>query len=102
MVERSTADRARKPPRRPPLEITCPGQGVWIDETGSSANRGSLVQLDAHGAYVALARPVRVPDVRAAAPGVLGSTFTSRAARTGAAVRNTGPKRLGDGDGIED
>ena len=75
---------------------------MWIDETGSNANRGSLVQIDAHGANVALARPVRVPDVRAAASGEMGRTFTSRAARAGIAVRNTGPERLGNSEGIED
>jgi sortase A len=45
---------------------------MGIDETTPSANRGSLVQVDAHRANVAFARPVRVPDVRAAASGVLG------------------------------
>ena len=32
----------------------------------------SLVQADAHGPNVALARPLRMPDVRAAPPGLLG------------------------------
>jgi hypothetical protein len=35
------------------------------------------VQVDALRAYVALARPLPVPDVRAAASGVLGTTFTA-------------------------
>ena len=53
-----------------------PGQGMWIDETAPSANRGSLVQVDAPRVNVALPRRVPVPDVRAAASGVLGAAFT--------------------------
>ena len=56
----------------------------------------SLVQVDARRANVALTRPVPVPDVRAAASGVLGRSFTGRAARAGIAVRKTGPRRLGN------
>ena len=60
------------------------------------ANRRPLVQIDAHRANVALTRPVRVPDVRAAASGVLGATFTGRGERDGIAVRRAGAgqKRL--------
>jgi hypothetical protein len=35
------------------LEVVRPAKGVWTDETGPSENRGSLVQVDAHGADVA-------------------------------------------------
>ena len=44
-----------------------------------ATNRGPLVQVDAHGADVAFARPVRVPDVRAAASGMLGGARAARA-----------------------
>jgi hypothetical protein len=66
-----------------------------IDETDPSANRGFLVQIDALGANVAFARPVRMPDVRAAASGVLGRTIAGEAACDGIAARDRGPKRLG-------
>ena len=46
------------------------------------------MQVDAHSANVAIARPVRVPDVRAATSGVLGATSTGLPARGGLAVRN--------------
>jgi hypothetical protein len=59
------------------------------------------VRVDAWGAHVALAWPVRVPEVREAVPRVLGRSITGRAARTGIAVRNSGPKRPGNGTGIE-
>jgi hypothetical protein len=68
---------------------------MWIYETSSSAIRESLVQVDAHGANVALARPIRVPDVRAAVSGVLGSAFPGRHAQYGAARRNAGSERPG-------
>ena len=37
------------------------------------------MQVDALGANVAVARPVRMPDVRAAASSVLGTNFTGYA-----------------------
>jgi len=46
-----------------------------IDETGSKANRETLVQADAHKTNVALARPVRLPYVRPPVSSVLGRTF---------------------------
>jgi hypothetical protein len=54
---------------------------MGIDETTPRANRGCLVQGDAHSADVARTRPVRVPDMRAAASGVLGTTSTGPTAR---------------------
>jgi hypothetical protein len=75
---------------------------MWSDEIDPSANRGSLVQVDAHRANVALARPVRVPDVRSAASSVLGATFTGHAARDAFIMRNAGTRRLGNSKGIED
>jgi hypothetical protein len=60
------------------------------------------VQVDARGANVALTRPVRVPDLWAAASGVLGRAFTGHAARDGIAVRSAGPKGFGNGNRIED
>jgi len=75
MVARAEAIRARTPCRHAPLETT-PG-----------ANRGSLAQFDAHGANVALTRPARAPNLRAAVSGVLGTTFTGRAACDGVAGR---------------
>lgn len=56
------------------------------------------MQDNAHRANVALARPVRVPDVQAAASGVLGRTFTGRAERAGITVRDAGPKAFGNGN----
>jgi hypothetical protein len=60
-----------------------------------------VVQMDARRANVALTRPVRVPEVRPAAPGVLGTTTTTPAAHAGIAVRNPG-RRHGCGNRIED
>jgi hypothetical protein len=50
------------------------------------------VQIDAHRAHVALTRPVRVPDVRAAS-GVLGAAFTSRNSRDGIAAQKARPNQ---------
>lgn len=74
---------------------------MWVDETESSANREFRVQVDAHRDNVAFAWPIRVPGVRSAASGLLGTTFTGRAARGGISDRNAGPKHLGDGTCIE-
>ena len=41
-------------------------------EGNPNLNRGTLVQVDAQRYNVALARPLRMPDVRAAPPGLLG------------------------------
>jgi hypothetical protein len=71
---------------------------MWIDETDPIANREFLVQVDACRANVARTRPVRVPEVRAAASGVLGRTCARSAAREGIALRSAGPKRLGNGN----
>ena len=71
---------------------------MWIDETNPSANRGSLVQVDAHRDNVALTRAVRVPDVRAAVSGVLGTSFNGHAERDGIAARDGGRKRLVKGN----
>lgn len=57
--------------------------GIRIDETISSRNCGPLVQVDAQRAHVALARSVRVPGVRAALSGVLGSASTDHGAPDG-------------------
>jgi hypothetical protein len=45
------------------------------NETDPIANCGFLVPIDAPSANVALARPVRVPDVRTAVSRVLGRAF---------------------------
>lgn len=74
---------------------------MYLD-TDSSPDRGCMVQVDAFSANVALARPLRVPDLRAAAPGMLGGAFAGRAARAGATAPGAGPERLDGGDGIED
>jgi len=71
---------------------------LGIDETTPSANRGSLVQVDAHRANVALTRPVRMPDVRTEVSGVLGRAFAGHTACERTAVRNPGPRRLGSGN----
>ena len=67
---------------------------MWIDETDRSANRGSLVQADAHGADVAVARPVPVPPVRAETSSVLGRTVAGCCRRAGIAGQDGLPKRL--------
>lgn len=59
------------------------------------------MQVDAHRANVALTRALRVPDVRAAASGVLGGTFAGRAARDRIAGRNACAKHLGNNNSIE-
>src|SRR5581483_4075529 len=64
MVARLGVVRARQGRRHPPLEVVRAAKGVWTDEAGPSENRGPLVQVDARGADVACARPVRVPDMR--------------------------------------
>ena len=51
------------------------------NETDPNTNRQSLVQVDACGSNVALARPVRMPEVRAAAPGLLGTPGGGRPAQ---------------------
>ena len=56
------------------------------------------MQVDAHGANVALARPVRVPDVRTAASGVLGTAFTGECRGMVLPRDVHGPKRLGSGN----
>ena len=95
MVARAEALRAREPRRYPPLRRIAESGG-YIDEAGANANRGSLVQADAHRANVALARPVRVPDVWAAASGVLGRTRTGFASRCGITVPADAQSALGD------
>jgi hypothetical protein len=65
MVARAEALRGRKARRRPPLETA--------------------------DTDVAVTRPVRVPDVRVAAPGVLGSTVARRSAGDDFASRGAGP-----------
>jgi hypothetical protein len=69
-----------------------------IDETTSSANCGSLVQVDALGANVALAWPVRVPDVRAAVSSLLGAASNGYVASDGFAARSRGARRLDHGN----
>ena len=59
------------------------------------------MQVDTHGADVALARPVPVSDVRAAASGVLGTSLPRRVARAAFVGRNASPQRLRDDDRIE-
>jgi hypothetical protein len=49
-----------------------------IYESNPNANRGTLVQVDAYRANVALARSVRMPDMRAAPPGLLGTACRVR------------------------
>jgi chemotaxis family two-component system response regulator Rcp1 len=61
-----------------------------------------MVQRDALGAYVAFTWPIRVPEVRAAASGVLGTAPAGHAANDGSAVRSSGAWRLDHGNGIED
>lgn len=68
---------------------------VWIDETEPTPYRLSLVQADARYAYVALTRPVRVPDVRAASPGVLGTIAACRRSRWGHLLGRERKKRRG-------
>ena len=92
MVARPAPVRARKVRRHPPLEVARGPKGMWIDETEPRANRRSLVQVDAHSASVALSRPVRVSDVRAAASRVLGTTPAGRAVRDGNVLRNARAK----------
>ena len=60
------------------------------------------MRVNALGANVALARPVRVPDVRAAIPGELAISSLSLVASDGIAARNSGARRLRNGSGIED
>jgi hypothetical protein len=60
------------------------------------------VQVDAQRVYVALARPIPVPDVRTTAPGVLGTSLTRRVPRAAVAARNASPWRLRDGNGLEE
>jgi alcohol dehydrogenase len=52
-----------------------------VDETGSGANRRSLVQTDADGADVAREWAQRVLDMRAARPRLLGTTAAGGTAR---------------------
>ena len=66
-----------------------------VDETTPSAQRGSLVPVDAHRDNVAVRRPVRVPDVRAAVSGVLGRAFAGRAASHALAARLLTRSRIG-------
>ena len=75
--------------------------GIWIDEAKSISNRGPLVQTDAHRTDVALARPLRVPDMRPAAKGVLGRSLVCLAVREGIAERNECTRRIGKRRGIE-
>jgi hypothetical protein len=100
MVARAEGIRARKL-RHPPLEITHRDQKTRIDETSPSANRKSLVPVDAQRANVAGTRPLPVPQVRAAASDMLGATFTGRAGRDGFAARNAKPKQPCNGNRIE-
>lgn len=51
---------------------------------------------------MALARPVPVPDVRAAASGVLGTSLTRHVALAAIVPRKISPRRLSDGNSIED
>lgn len=74
---------------------------MWIDETDPSSNREPLVQVDARRANVALARPIRMPNVRAAASSVLGTTCAGGAARPGITAWNAGQKRLDDRNRLE-
>jgi hypothetical protein len=92
MVARPAPVRARKVRRHPPLEVARGLKGMGIDETEPRANRRSLVQVDAHSADVALTRPVRVPDVRAAPSRVLGTTSAGGAVRDGNVLRNARAK----------
>jgi len=68
-----------------------------IDETDPSANRGFLVQIDAHRANVALARSIRMPYLRPAS-GMLGTTLSGHAACEGVAARNESSKRIRNGN----
>jgi len=68
------------------------------NETTPSANRRPLVQADARRANVALAWPLRVPDLRPAVSGVLGRAFTRRTPRAGFAARHECPTRPGAGN----
>ncbi len=70
-------------PRRHATGNRPPGRGRRMDETDPSANRGSVVQVDARSADVAFTRPVRVPDMRAAPSGVLGTAPGRHAAGRG-------------------
>src|ERR1019366_4967290 len=78
------------------------GPGRELDETTSRAVCGSMVQRDALGAYVAFTWPIRVPEVRAAASGVLGTAPAGHAANDGSAARSSGAWGLDHGNGIED
>jgi|ERR1017187_2928867 hypothetical protein len=95
MVACVEAIRARKLRCHAPLKLGIAREGLWIDETDPRSNREFLVQVDARGANVALARPVRVPDVRAAASSVLGTSCAGRAARACSTAWNAGSQRLG-------
>jgi hypothetical protein len=88
MVARAGGLRPRKLRHPPPLESA--------NETDPSPSYGSLVQVDAHGVDVALAWPVPVPDVRAAAQGVLGASLAGRVARAPIAARDPGPQHFCD------
>jgi hypothetical protein len=100
MVSRAEAIQARTPGRHPPLAITV--KGIWINEADHGTSRASVVQMDACRANVAHTRPIRVPEVRPAAPGGLGTTSTSSAAHAVITAQNPGPRRLGGGNRIED
>lgn len=67
---------------------------MWTNETGSGANHESLVQVNARGANVAVARPVRVQEMRPAISGMLATTVAGRITRAGIPGRDAGPERL--------
>ena len=78
------------------LRLTARRRKWRIYEADTIEDRGSLVQVNAYGDDVAITRPLRVPDVRTAASGVLGRAVAVHTARGAIAMRNTGPKRLGN------
>jgi uncharacterized protein YjbJ (UPF0337 family) len=96
---RAEAIQARTPRRHPPLAIAAK-RIYGYQETGPGASRASVVQMDARGANVALTRPIRVPEMRPAARGGLGTTSASSAAHAGIALRVPG-RRPGGRNPIE-